>query len=441
MVPETRYAKSGDVNIAYQVVGDGPFDLVTVPGWVSHLEFAWEEPTMSRFLRRLASFSRLILLDRRGTGLSDRVADLPTLEQKMDDVRAVMDAAGSEHASLFGISEGGPMCAMFAATYPERTRSLALYGTIARGAATDDYPWGLAGDQSQAMLDRIEEVWGTGYSLRFLAPSLADSEEARRNWGRFERLAVSPGAARRLIQILVDTDVRDILPAVHTPTLVVHRTGDVATPVGAGRYIAERIPGARYVELPGNDHFPWTGDTDRLLDEVEEFLTGERPSAEADRVLATVLFTDVVGSTELAVERGDRAWAGLLEGYQQVMREQLRRFRGHEVDTAGDGFFATFDGPARAIRCACAARDAVAHLGLKVRSGLHTGECEVIGEKVGGIAVHLGSRVVGVADPGEVLVSTTVKDLVAGAGLHFRDRGVHPLKGIPGEWRLFAAEA
>ena len=439
MQPETHYAKSGDVNIAYQVTGGGSLDLVLVPGWVSHVEHAWEEPSFAGFLHRVASFSRLIFLDRRGTGLSDPVAGLPTLEERMDDVRAVMDAAGSERAALFGISEGGPMCSLFAATYPERTTALVLYGTIARGTRDADYPWAMSDEQAIQFLDRIEREWGKGMTAKVFAPSIAQDERQVRAWAQFERLAVSPGAARILIRMLLDTDVRSVLPTIRIPTLVVHRVGDRAVSVGGGRYIAGQIPGAKYVELPGIDHFPWVGDSDAILDEVEEFLTGVRHGPEPDRVLATVMFTDIVGSTEHAAAMGDRRWRGVLDRYHDETRKFVRIFRGREVDTAGDGFFATFDGPARGIRCACAIRDAVADLGISIRAGLHTGECEVAGDKILGIAVHLGARVLGRAEPNEVLVSTTVKDLVAGSGLGFVDRGVHALKGIPGEWRLFAA--
>ena len=440
MPPTTRYAKSGDVHIAYQVVGEGPLDLVLVPGWVSHVENAWEEPSFARFLRRLTSFCRLILLDRRGTGLSDPVATLPTLEQRMDDVRAVMDAVGSERATLFGISEGGPMCILFAATYPDRTAALVLYGTFARGLSDPEYPWGITPTQMERLLARIDREWGTGITAKLFARSIAHDEQHVQSWGRFERLAVSPGAARVLLQIAFDSDVRHVLPSIRVPTLVLHRSGDPAIHVDGARYMAERIPGAKYVELPGGDHFPWTGDMDAILDEVEEFLTGARHGPEADRVLATVLFTDIVGATERAVELGDRQWRYLLERHHSLVRRELHRFRGREVDTAGDSFFATFDGPARAIRCARAIRDTVASLGITIRAGLHTGECEVMGDKISGIAVHIGARVVGQAGPGEILVSSTVKDLVAGSSLRFVDHGVHALKGVPGEWRLFAVE-
>jgi len=437
--PETHYAKSGDVNIAYQVTGSGSLDLVLVPGWVSHVEQAWEEPSFADFLQRLASFSRLIFLDRRGTGLSDAVAGPPTLEQRMDDVRAVMDAAGSERAALFGISEGGPMCSLFAATYPERTDALVLYGTIAKGMRGPDYPWGIDDDQATRFLEGIERGWGKGMTPKLFAPSIAHDERQVRTWAKFERMAVSPGGARVLFKILLETDVRAVLPTIQVPTLVMHRTGDRATPVEGARYIAEQIPGAKYVEFDGIDHFPWVGGSREILDEVEEFLTGVRRGPEPDRVLATVMFTDIVGSTELAAALGDRRWRNLLDRFYEETRKYLTIFRGREVDTAGDGFFATFDGPARGVRCACAIRDAVADLEISIRAGLHTGECEVLGDKVSGIAVHLGARVAGRAEANEVLVSTTVKDLVAGSGLEFVDRGAHALKGIPGEWRLFAA--
>lgn len=440
MHPKTRYAKSGDVNIAYQVAGEGPIDLVFVPGWVSHVEHAWEEPAMADFLRRLAGFSRLILLDRRGTGLSDPVVGMPTLEERMDDVRAVMDAAGSKRAALFGISEGGPLCSLFAATYPERTAALVLCATIACGRRDESYPWAMSQEQAERSLDLIEREWGNGITARFFAPSIASDPEQIEVWGRFERRAVSPGGARMLIRMLLETDVRGILPAIHVPTLVIHRTDDPATLVGGGRYLAEHIPGARYVELPGHDHFAWVGDTNAILDEVEEFLTGTRRGVEPDRVLATVLFADIVGSTERAVDLGDRAWLGLLERYYTVVRGQLKTFRGTEVSTAGDGFFASFDGPARAVRCALAVREAVSRLGLRLRIGIHTGECEIAGGAIGGICVHIGARIAAAARPGEIFVSSTVRDLVAGSGLEFVERGPHALKGVPGEWKLFAAE-
>jgi class 3 adenylate cyclase len=438
-VPETRYAKSGDANIAYQVVGQGAMDLVFVFGWISNVELAWEEPNLRRFLERLASFSRLILFDKRGTGLSDRVPDhkLPTLEQRMDDVRAVMDAAGSDRAALFGISEGGPMCILFAATYPERTVALVTCGTYAKRIWAPDYPWAPTPEERQRFFDAIEHQWGQELGLDSLAPSVQEDPAIRRWLEAYVRRSASPGAALALARMNTQIDVRHVLSVVNVPALIMHRTGDKDSTVEEGRYIAERIPGARFVELPGEDHLPWIGDQDALLDEMEEFLTGVRPPRQPDRVLATILFTDIVGSTERAHALGDRAWRDVLERHHLVVRRELARLRGREIDTAGDGFVAAFDGPARAIRSACAIRDAVRELGLEIRAGLHTGECEVLGDKLAGVAVHTGARVSAQARPGEVLVSSTVRDLVAGSGIEFEDRGIHQLKGVPGEWRLF----
>jgi class 3 adenylate cyclase len=434
--PETRYAKSGDVSIAYQVVGDGPIDLVLVPGFVSHLELDWEEPAHAHFLRRLASFSRLIRFDKRGTGLSDRPGGLPDLETRMEDVRAVMDAAGSERAVLFGYSEGGPMCVLFAATYPEMTSALVLYGTYAKRQDPDeDYPWASTRETRQRYAKQIEEDWGWEADMRTMCPS-ADEAMARW-WAIRARAAASPGAARDLILMNSLIDIREILPTIQVPTLVMHRTGDRDSKVDEGRYITERIPGARFVELSGDDHVPWI-DADQVVDEIEEFATGVRPAPESDRVLATVLFTDLVESTKRAAELGDRRWRELLEAHNATVRSELARFRGREVDTAGDGFLATFDGPARAIRAACAIRDGVRRLGLELRAGLHTGECELADGKVRGIAVHTGARVAAEAGPGEVLVSSTVRDLVAGSGIAFHERGEHELKGVPGRWRLYS---
>jgi pimeloyl-ACP methyl ester carboxylesterase len=438
-VPTTRYAKCGNVHIAYQVVGDSPRDLVLVPGWVSHIEYAWEEPSYADYLRRLTSFSRLILLDRRGTGLSDRVADLPSLEQQMDDVRAVMDAAGSERAALFGQSEGGPMCMMFAATYPKRTSALVLYGTFARLMRAPDYAIGMPDRAAESFLERIEESWGTSFSADHFAPTVAHDERFRTSWARFERFAVSPAGMKALMRIAYGIDARHVLSAIRCPTLVLHRTGDRVARVEGGRYLAERIQGAKYVELPGTDHFPFVGDTDAILSEVQEFLTGVRHGAEPDRILSTVMFTDIVGATETAAALGDRRWRDLLQGHHAIVRQQLAQFRGREIDTAGDGFLAAFDGPARAVRCACSIVRAASRLGLDIRVGLHTGECEVMGDKLSGIAVHIGARVASEASRGEVLVSRTVKDLVAGAGIGFEDRGMRLLKGVPGEWQLYAA--
>jgi pimeloyl-ACP methyl ester carboxylesterase/class 3 adenylate cyclase len=440
MPPETRYARSGGVNIAYTVIGDAPLDLVFVPGWVSHLELAWGHPDLARFYRRLASFSRLIMFDKRGTGLSDRVSELPTLEQRMDDVRAVMDAAGVERAAVFGISEGGPMCGLFAATYPERTTSLVMYGTYAKRIWDPEYPWAPTPEERQRFFDAIAAGWGGAVDLSTIAPTVAGDERFALWWGGYRRAGASPGAALALARMNTEIDIRHILPTIRVPTLILHRTGDLDCQVGGGRFIAGQIPGAKYVELDGADHLPFVGNVDAILDEVEEFLTGVRHVPELDRVLATVLFADIVGSTERAAGLGDRRWRELLESYQALSRRELERHRGREIDTAGDGVLAAFDGPARAVRCACALRGAVRALGIEVRAGLHTGECEVIGPKLGGIAVHIGARVAAHAGAGEVLVSNTVKDLVAGSGLRFLDRGVHALKGVPGDWHLFAVD-
>ena len=437
--PEVRYARSGEVNIAYQVVGEGPIDLVLVPGFISHLELDWDEPRSAHFLRRLASFSRLIRFDKRGTGLSDRPGGLPDLETRMDDVRAVLDAVGSDRAALFGYSEGGPMSVLFAGTYPERTTALVLYGTYAkRRDPDDDYPWAPTWEVRQAYAEEIERHWGWEADMQRMSPS-ADEAMARW-WAARARAAASPGAARDLILMNSQIDVRALLPAIRVPTLVLHRSGDRDSRPEEGRYIAERIPGARFVELSGDDHFPCI-DPDQILDEVEEFLTGVRRAPAADRVLATVLFTDIVGSTERAAQLGDHAWLELRDAHHAAVRRELDRYRGREVETAGDGFLATFDGPARAIRCATAISESVRELGLEVRAGLHTGECELVEGKVGGIAVHLGARVAARAGPSEVLVSSTVKDLVAGSGIVFEDRGAATLKGVPGEWRLHAVVA
>jgi len=440
VTPETRYAKSGEVNIAYQVAGDGEVDLVFVPGWVSHIEYAWEEMSFAPFLERMASFSRLILLDRRGTGLSDPVDQLPTLEERMDDLVAVMDAVGSERAFLFGISESGPMCILFAATYPERTAGLLLCNTFATNVRSEDHPWATPLAQWGLLQQHIDQGWGTGVTPRLFAPSRAEDEAFVRSWARFERRAVSKGAMRKILGMILDTDVRQVLPSIRVPTLVVHRTGDQRTRVEGGRYLAEHIPSARIVEVSGRDHFPWVGDTDPILGEVEQFVTGARHGVDPDRVLATVLFTDIVDSTRHLAEWGDRRWRELLGQFYAIMREGLEQFRGREIDTTGDGLFASFDGPARAIRCACRARQAISSLGIAIRAGLHTGECEVVDDKMSGIAVHVGARVCEKAGPNEVLVSSTVKDLVAGSGLCFEDRGFHELKGVPDEWRLYAVD-
>jgi class 3 adenylate cyclase len=438
MTPETRYANSGGVSIAYQVLGEGPLDLVVVTGFASNLDIYWEEPSVDRFYRRLASFSRLILFDKRGTGLSDRVAELPSLEVRMDDVRAVMDAAGSPRAALFGSSEGGPMCALFAATYPERTLALIMHGSYARPLVAPGYEWGRSQELNAAMLRDIERNWGKPIGLRMRAPSMSHDERFAQWWARLLRMGASPSAAIALQQMNSAIDIRDVLPSIRVPALILHSVDDQSLNVGLGRYLAEHIPRAKFVELPGPDHVPYLSDSQTITDEIEEFLTGVRHEPALDRVLATVLFTDIVGATETAARLGDQRWRELLVSHHDAVRRELARFRGREIDTAGDGFFATFDGPARAVRCACAIRDAMWPLGIELRAGVHTGECEVMGVKVGGIAVHIGARIANCAAAGEVLVSRTVKDLVAGSGLEFVDRGEPTLKGVPGSWPLFA---
>jgi pimeloyl-ACP methyl ester carboxylesterase len=434
--PQTRYAKSGDVHIAYQVWGEGPVDLVFFPGFVSHVEYAWEEPSVARFLNRLGSFARVIAFDKRGTGLSDRV-DISGIERRMDDVCAVMDATGSERATLFGISEGGALAAVFAATHPERASTLVFYGAFARLLEADDYPFGLSPERLSSFADHLEAQWGTGVALGAWAPSVRDDVRLRRWWAEFQRLAASPGAAVAFIRTYAEIDARDVLSAITVPTLVIHRVGDIMVTIPHGRFLAEHIPGARLLELPGADHLFFAGDQDGILDAVEEFATGTRATIKPDRVLATVLFTDIVGSTARAAELGDRRWRDLLEAWQAQVRKLLERYRGREVNTTGDGFLATFDGPERAIHCATAIARESPPIGIDVRAGLHTGLCEIVGEDLGGIAVHTAARVVAEAEPGEVLVSSTVKDLVAGSGITFADRGLHALKGVPDEWRLF----
>lgn len=439
--PQTRYARSDDVNIAYQVVGSGPRDLVFVMGWVSHLDYFWEEPSMARFLNRLAAFSRLILFDKRGTGLSDRVSirDLPTLEQRMDDVRAVMDAVGSERAAVVGVSEGGPMCALFAATYPERARALVMIGGYARAMRAPDHPWARSPEDVQAMLDDINKNWGGPVGLRKRAPSAYDDVRFRAWWATYLRASASPGAAAALTRMNCEIDICNVLPAIRVPALIVHARGDQTLRVENGRYLAAHIPGAHYVELDSQDHLPWVVDGDRVTSEIEEFLTGARRAEEHDRVLATVLFTDIVDSTGTAARLGDRLWREVVEAHAAASSAEIARYRGNVVKDRGDGFLATFDGPARAIRCAAAAASGVRDLGLEIRAGLHTGEVEMIGSSVGGIAVHIGARIAALAGPGEILVSSTVKDLVAGSGITFDDRGSHVLKGVPGEWHVYAA--
>ncbi len=440
--PTTRYTRSGDANIAYQVVGDGPFDLIWVPGWISNVEVSWEIPEYARFLERLASFSRLILFDKRGTGLSDGVSidHLPGLEQRMDDVRAVLQAAGSSNAAVFGASEGGNLSILFAATYPERVRALVLAAVYAKRLWSPDYPWAPTPEERERQHAQLERDWSGQMDLATLAPSALGDPALTRRLTTFFRRSASPGAAVALNRMNTDIDTRSVLPSITAPTLVVCRSGDRDVSVDEERWIAGRIPRAKFVELPGDDHLPWLGDTDALLDEVEAFLTGVRRRPDPHRWLATVLFTDIVDSTVTAATLGDRHWHDLLERHHELIRRELDRYGGREIDTAGDGFFATFDGPARAVRCACAIEDAVRELGLEVRAGVHTGEVELVDGTVRGIAVHIGARVAHEAGPGEVLVSSTVKDLVVGSGLRFRERGRTALKGVPGEWQLYVVD-
>jgi pimeloyl-ACP methyl ester carboxylesterase len=436
MQPHTHYAKSGEVHIAYQVFGDGPINVVFTPPFVSNVEHWWDEPDVTRGLLRLASYARVAIFDKRGTGMSDRVAELPGVDQRMDDLRAVIDAANMEQAALIGVSEGVPLTALFAATYPDRCSALVLYGGFAQ--FTSWFP-------TQAALNEffgyVEQAWGSGASLRTFAPSRSNDSAFQNWWGKGERLGASPAAAAALMRMNSQIDISDIVSTIRVPTLIIHRTDDATINVAGGRYLAEHIPGARYVELAGTDHIPFVGDNaDEIADAIQEFLTGARAAVPVDRVLSTVLFTDIVGSTEKAAMLGDRRWRDLLGNHDAVIRRNLMRFRGHEVKTTGDGILATFDGPARGVRCACAIAEEVRPLGIDVRAGLHTGECEMIGDDVGGIAVHIGARVAALAGAGEVLVSSTVKDLVAGSGLRFADRGGQSLKGIPGEWHIYAVE-
>ena len=440
-MPSTHYVKSDDVYIAYQVLGEGSFDLMFVPGFVSNVEAIWQSPNRSAFFRRLASFCRVILFDKRGTGMSDRGSQIFTLEQRMHDVQTILNEVGSERAALFGISEGGPMSLLYAATYPGRTSALVLYGCYAKRDWSPDYRFGWKGEQWKRVLDNIEHHWGTsqGISVTMWAPSVASDPRAAEGLASYFRASASPGAAAAIMKMNREIDVRHILPATRVPTLILHRTGDRVIDVEHARYMAQNIPGAKLVELPGEDHVAFLGDQDSILDEIEQFLTGRRHVHEPERVLATVLFADIVGSTARAAALGDRSWRELLETFYARAREVIHQYRGREINTSGDGFLATFDGPARAVRCASAIRDTVRSINLEVRCGLHTGECELIGNDIAGIAVHTGARVAALAAPGEVLVSQTVRDLVAGSGLVLEEYGTYTLKGVPNEWRLFRA--
>jgi class 3 adenylate cyclase len=442
MRPTTRYAinKEGQ-SVAYQVIGDGSSDIVFIPDWVTNLEIMWEEPTLARFLDRLASFGRLICFDKRGTGVSDPVSlgAVPTWEEWMDDVGTVMDAVGSECATVFGHGDGGHMALLFAATHPNRTAALVLADTYARRHRAPDYHCGVPPQIAEQLIEFILSTWGTGQAVVQGSPDLARNPSFVEWRGRYERLAMSPGQFKSIYPLTYELDFRPVLETIRAPTLVLHRLGNPYVRLDNGRYLADHIEGARFVEVPGDDHLFHGGDIEAVLGPVREFVTGAKEAPVEDRVLATVLFTDIEGATEHTANLGDRAWADLLERHHATVRQQLERFRGREIDTAGDGFFATFDGPARGVRCGLEIRDAVRSIGLEIRAGLHTGECELIGDKVGGIAVHIGARVMNIAKGGEVLVSRTVKDLVAGSGLEFTTHGTHTLKGVEGEWELFAA--
>ncbi len=438
MDASTTYASSGDLSIAHRTFGEGDIDLVLVPGFVSHVELLWDHPTLARFMRRLSSFARVITYDKRGQGLSDRPAAPPTLEDSMDDLRAVLDATGSERTVVFGVSEGGPMSMLFAATHPDRVSSLILYGTYAKMVEGPDYPSGVPAPALDVWGDRILADWGGPVGIDLWAPSMAGDADFAEWWARLLRQGTSPAGAIALIDLYREIDVRGALSSISAPTLILHRSDDRIVRVDQGRYLAENISGARYTELPGSDHLVWVGDQDTLLDEVEEFLLGTHRGHEPERALATVLFTDVVGSTEKAAELGDRRWRDLVERHDSIVRRQLQIHRGREVKTMGDGFLATFDGPARAIRCAAALRSELAAIGLEIRVGIHTGEVELVGDDVSGMAVNIGARIGALAGAGELLVSSTVRELVVGSGLEFDDRGPHTLKGAPGEWRLFA---
>ena len=436
MQPRTQYAKSGDVHNAYQVFGEGNIDLVFVPGFVSHIENYWDEPSFARWLRRLGNFSRVIMFDKRGTGLSDQVSELPGMDQRMDDVRAVMDAVGIERAAVFGISEGGSLSALFAATHPERTQALIIYGGFARFSS-----WLPTQEALESLIQYIDTDWGSGEGwLDIVAPTKEGDLAFQQWWGKFERLGASPAAAITLIRMNSQIDITEILPSINVPTLVIHRKNDRVVNVEAGRFLAERIPGAKYAELSGTDHLPFVGENpDRILDEMEHFLTGETSAPSVERVLATVVFTDIVGSTEKAQTLGDRAWGDLQDLHDKAVRRELERFGGNEVKWTGDGFLAAFDRPARAIQCALTIVNTVKPLGLEVRAGIHTGEVDFVMNDIRGIAVHIASRVADLANAGDVVVSRTVKDLVAGSGIDFQDYGTHELKGVPDPWTLYRA--
>jgi class 3 adenylate cyclase/alpha-beta hydrolase superfamily lysophospholipase len=437
--PETHYAKSGQVHIAYQVFGQGKIDLVLVPGWASHIEYSWEEPVFARYLTRLGSFSRVIWFDKRGTGLSDRDVGMPTLEQRMDDVRAVMEAAGSRRAAIFGVSEGGSMSALFAATYPEKASHLILYGAFARRIWSEDYPWAPTLESREKWIDSLERGWGGEVDIGTMAPSRADDEAFKKWFATYGRLSVSPSAAVALAKMNTYIDIRNVLPTIHVPTLVMHRKNDMDALIGNSIYLAKNIPGAKFVELEGADHMVMAGDVDAIIDQVQEFVTGVRPMGQTDRVLSTILFTDIVDSTKEANKLGDDRWKSLLLKHNDLIRNELAKYRGREIKTTGDGFVAIFDGPGRAVQCAREIADSVKTFGISVRAGLHTGECELLGNDIAGVAVHIAARVAAMAKADEVLATSTVKDLVSGSGIQFKDKGTHSLKGVERRWHLYSA--
>ena len=436
MTPQTRYARSGDVSIAYQVVGNGSIDLVLVPGWLSNIELFWEEPNIVRFFERLSTFSRLILFDKRGTGLSDRGIEAATLEERMDDVRAVLDAVGSSRAALLGYSEGGTMCTLFAATYPDRTAALITVGSYARRLRAPDYPYFTSREEAHKAVAAAAADWGGPVWIDNRMPSVADDPIIRQWWAKFLRMSASASAAAALQRLNIEIDVRHVLPSIRARTLVLHAKNDRAIPVGAGRYMADRIPNASFVEIDSMDHLPFYDKSEEFLHHIQTFLTGSSTSATVESRVSTLMFTDIVGSTQMAVAKGNLRFGDLLEIHHAAVRNELARHRGEEINTAGDGFLASFDGPARAIKCAVAIARSLAALGITCRIGLHTGECEVRQGQLHGVALHIAARVAALAPPGGVLVSQTVKDLVAGSGLSFADAGLHTLKGLPDEWRL-----
>ncbi|HEX9769161.1 MAG TPA: adenylate/guanylate cyclase domain-containing protein [Kiloniellales bacterium] len=437
MTPEIQYARSGNVSIAYQVVGDGPIDLILVPGWLSNIEVFWEEPNIVRFFEKLAAFSRLILFDKRGTGLSDRGIDAATLEERMDDVRAVLDAVGSSRAALLGYSEGGTMCVLFAATYPDRTAALITIGSYARRLRAPDYPYFTSREEAHKAVDAVAADWGGPVWIDLRMPSVADDPIIRQWWAKFLRMSASASAAAALQRLNIEIDVRHVLPSIRAPTLVLHAKNDRAIPVGAGRYMADHIPNAKLVEIDGTDHLPFYDKSDQFIYHIQTFLTGASTPALSESRVATLMFTDIVGSTRLAVEKGDLRFADLLDVHHAAVRAEFARYRGEEINAAGDGFLASFDGPARAIKCALAIVRSLSALGITCRIGLHTGECEVRQGRLQGLALHIAARVAALASPSRVFVSQTVKDLVAGSGVSFEDAGSHALKGLPDEWRLY----